>query len=471
MNCNLGEFIIVMHRKIFSIVALLLTALLIFPLNPGFADEKIRAEEFREEWTLERYVKYFYNRYSAHFDEIGLKYMAPDYGVDYFKSAETPREIMSLAMYYKYRAEEGDSKAEKILYSAILEARKKLMERPMSTLSFEDAEAIFLMLCFFEEKKLEIGNWKLGNGLNTPPSASSGQALTHLKGGTKEDVADGRGVLHTPLSEDFFKWVAKYIEAGIKAPDTENRAIISAAHWQYIVDYLNAKGYISNIEKKRYGLMIKDKVDFAIKTNIKKGAWYVEGKDDDFTPHYHAVCAYMLMAYYKLTGYSEYKDISFAMYENLKKISFDNGMVEARIGHRPCGLGAQFYFMVGMLGRAFEDSDYTAYLFYGFGSRFFSDQDYPNRLEYHSTIEGTESNFHDDYSFIDVAEIALAIPSLKKDEEKFRFTYMLSTHYIGTAAAGFFVQKNDGREIIFNGKKFILGSFGNWARQITGNNL
>lgn len=412
-----------MHRKLIPILIFFITASFLLPFDFGLADEKLNLKEFQEEWTLERYTKYFYNRYSAHFDKFGFFYMAPDYDVKDWKAPHSAREYISLASYYNYRAKAGDYSAEDIIKSAVFKAKNELSGRPLNTQSFEDAEAIFLI-------------------------ARDLQNLPELFSKEEKD-----GIL---------EWMAKCADRGIGAPDTENRAIISSAHWQYIVDYLSSEGKISALDKKRYGKKIKDKIDFAVKTNITKDNWYIEGRYDNFTPHYHAVAAYMLMIYSKLTGYKKYADISYEMYKNIKRISFDNGMVEASLGHRPSGLGAQFYFMAGYLGHAFNDKDYAVYLFYGFGDRFFSDPAHPNRLEYHPTIEGYSSQFNDDYSFVDAAELALSIPSLS--DEKFKFTCFVAAPEI--AARENFIQKNDGREIIFGGKKFILGSYGNWAREV-----
>lgn len=467
-----------MYRKSFIVALIFLTGLSVFPYNPGFADEKLNLKEFREGWTMERYTKYFYNRYSAHFDKQGLFYTVPDYGINYWKAPETAREHMALAMYYKYRAMDGDPKALEILENALYMARREISSRPKNTQSFEDAEAIFLMVRVIDEVESRT----------PPPPAGAG----------------GR-------SAGLLQWISEYAEYGLKVPDTENRAIISAAHWQYIIDYLGAKGIINAIDRKRYEKILKDKIDFAVKTNIKD-YWYIEGRFNDFTPHYHAVTAYMLMIYSRLTADNKYSRIARKMYENLKSISFDNGMVEAKLGHRPCGLGAQFYLMAGILGKAFEDPDYTAYLFYGFGDRFFSDPRYPNRLEYHPTVEqdrrqpglppaaDNEFIYNDDYSFADKAELALAIPSLggcgvaepvkserrdgasakttclrrqadrlpslynESKEATFKFTYQLSIPEVAPQKK--FIQKNTGREIIFNGKKFILGSYGNYSRRV-----
>lgn len=410
-----------MHKKLVPILIFIITTTLLFPRHFGSADESSEALEKFQEWSLERYVEYFYNRYSTHFDKFGLVYKVPEYNITNWKAPVTARENMFLAMYYRYRAQEGDYVGRKIIRQAVFNAKEELDKRPPNTQSFEDAQAIFLLL---------------------------------------RVIHDLPEIFTEQEREWLLSWIIKYIEPGIKVPDTENRAIISAVHWQYIIDYLSAKDKINAVDKKRYSKMIKDKIDFAIKTNITKDYWYIEGRFNNFTPHYHAVSAYMLMIYSKLTGEKNYNTVAFKMYENLKRISFDNGMVEARLGHRPLGLGAQFYLMVGILGKSFNDNDYGAYLFYGSGDRFFSDPDHPNRLEYHSTLEESDSQFHDDYSFTDAAELALAVPSL--DADVLNFVPRIAIPKIIQDSN--FIKKNTGREIIFKNYRLISGSYGNWSR-------
>ena len=148
------------------------------------------------------------------------------------------------------------------------------------------------------------------------------------------------------------------------------------------------------------------------------------------------------------------------VFKNLKKISFKNGMVEARLGHRPLGLGAQFYLMQGLLGKYFDDPDYSVYLNYAKGHRFFSDKQHPNRLEFHSTIENSTPQFHDDYAFSDKAELALTIPKLHNINAN-------SKHYFDNSIQEYkdnkFDISNTGNRIIFNKIKNVLGSYGNWS--------
>ncbi|MFH1890217.1 MAG: hypothetical protein ABIJ91_01455 [Candidatus Kuenenbacteria bacterium] len=400
-----------LRKKIHAIVILIL--LIIF-LTPNFC----QAYEYA---NLDYYVSYFYNRYSKHFDNFSLKYKSPEYGITDWKTPETPREWMSLASYYKYKSLQGDINAKQALRSAIQNGFLASFKKPAYAQSFEDAESYFLMIRIFEEDNNLINSF------------------------------EQKKILYQ---------IRSYIEAGIKAQDTENRAIVAAAHWQYIVDYLHKKNILKDNQKRYFDNLIKVKIDRAIENCINDKAWYFENNWKDFSPHYHTVSAFMLMVYGALTQQDKYLAIAKEMYYNIKKISFKNGMTEARLGNRPIGLGAQFYLMQGLLGKYFDDEDYTVYLFYAGGHRFFSDKQHPDRLEYHSTLENSDSQFHDDYAFSDKAELGLTIEKLHNINLNFKYFF---THPIQESKDKYFVIKNTGTSIVFGNKIGILGSYGNWS--------
>lgn len=340
----------------------------------------------------EAYLKYFYNRYSQQFDKIGLKYAVPDYGVKNFSAPKSGREIISLAGYYKYRAIAGEKKPKAVLRDGVLKSIKEISSRPAKTLSFNDAEALFLAVRLAEE------------------------------------VPD---LLNQKETTDLFKTVKDSLRPGIAAADTENRALIAGAHWQYLNNYLLEKSLITTEEKSANDVTIKNKIMAAVKDSISPAGWYREG--GEVVPHYQAVSAFMLLAYGRLTNQKEYLDLAERLYQNLKKITFSSGLVEAQVGPRPVGLGAQFYLMMGSLGEAAGDTDAAVYFNYAVGNRFFSDARYPNRLEYHRTsVEykrqtykvrvrkklvtrvkwtaiAARANYHDDYAFVDAAELGLAV--------------------------------------------------------------
>lgn len=372
--------------------------------------------------NLDKYSQSFYDRYSSHFDVNGLSYSIPSYGIKNFQTPITAREWISLASYYKYRAQNGEDNARQILNQAIIKAVAAIKNKPAEAQSFNDAEAFFLIIRMIE---------------------SVPELLTSTE---KTSIID---------------LIAANIESGISAKDTENRAIVAGAHWQYLNNYLHQQTKINNAQKKYFDKLIKNKIDQAIKQSIyAPEGWYFENNKKTFSAHYHAVSAFMLLMYGDLTQQNRYLELAQKMYFNGKKLAFINGMTEAKIGNRPIGLGAQFYLMMALLGEYFNDDDYRVYLFYGSGDRFFSDKKYPDRLEYHSTIEFSPPNYHDDYAFSDVVELGLTVEKLRTLPIDYQYFFRQP---IAKSQDKYFTITNLGKVIVINNQKNLLGSWGNWS--------
>lgn len=328
--------------------------------------------------NLDNYVKYFYNRYNNHFDQNGLIYATPEYGVQEFTPAQKIREWISLISYYKYKAISGDKKAQNIIRFGILNGYDELLKRGSKSQSFQEAEAHFLTIQILEK----IPNL--------------------LKSKTKEAI---------------YNIINLYLEDGIKAPDTENRALIAGTYWQYINNYLFEKNIINSEKKEYLNQLIKTKINSAIKKSINPDYWYLENNFQNFSVHYHAISAFMLMNYGELTGQTEYLNIAHQMYNNLQKITMSNGKIPAKFGIRPSSLGAQFYLMTGLLSYYFNDLNYMNYFSVIEGDNFFQDPNYPNRLEYHNN-----NIFNDDYAFSDIAELGLTMPKLNNISFYYKIT-------------------------------------------------
>lgn len=395
-----------------SIIILTITTFVAggFLISPAHAQELI---------PLDDYLSYFYNRYSAHLDQWGLVYKAPGYGVQDFQSAKSAREILSLALYYKYRALAGDLKALRILRVAILNADYELHTRSMYHHSFSDAWAQLAMLTLID---------------NFPDLLSS----------------DEQDKIHSEIAER--------AEPGILAADSSNRAALSAVYWQYIVNNLFAKELITSDEKKHYDQLIYQKITSIIGADVTSDGWYREGSSMSFNPHYHMVTATAFLSYADLTHDIQTYLLAKKMTDNLRAVTFPNGMVEARLGHRPVGLGAQFYLGAALLSYRFGYDDFATYLNYANGHKFFSDPDYPNRLEYHSTIKDTYSNYHDDISFSNLSELALLTPSLSSLE--FSYTESMDNRQVVLSQDNIQLSAH-GDQIEFNGLKFSQAPDGN----------
>ncbi len=323
---------------------------------------------------LKNYLAYFYNRYSQHFDEYGMIFKTPGYGVIQFKQPQTAREILSLATYYKYRALQGEANARSIIRQAILTAQQELNSRSYHNQSFSDAWAQMDMISLLDQIPFLLSQHE---------------------------------------QDKIYQDIINRIETGIQAPDTSNRAALGAVYWQQIVNNLYYKKLIDLSAKNKYDKLIYHKIKQVLINDIDKNYWYLEGTPMQFNPHYHLITAMTFASYAEITGDIEFYIIAKKMIKNLRQLAFNNGMIEAHIGKRPVGLGAQFYLGLGLLSYKFGFKDYSVFLAYADGDRFFSDINYPNRLEYHATLKNSWPNYHDDISFDNLAELALLIPSFK----------------------------------------------------------
>lgn len=342
----------------------------------------VKADEFI---ILDDYLTYFYNRYAEHFDANGFIFQAPGYGVPDFRAPQSAREILSLALYYKYRALQGDFSAREKISQAILDAEREINSRDPKTQSFSDAWAEMATISLLD-------------------------CLPFLITAEQEN-----------LIYDNIIYRAKY---GIAAPDDSNRAALSAVYWQVIVNNLFTKELITPEQKAEFDAQIKNKITAVLENDIDEYFWYREGRASQFNPHYHMITAFAFATYGELVDDLEFILAGREMTENLRAITFKNGMVEARLAGRPVGLGAQFYLGAGLLNYKFGYADFATYLNYATGDKFFSDPKYPHRLEYHSTIKNTTPNFHDDTSFSNLAELALLVPSFSN--LKFKYTTSMS---------------------------------------------
>ncbi len=322
--------------------------------------------------SLQDYLAYFYNRYSRHFDQNGFLFQTPDYDVAEFSPPQTAREILSLALYYKYRALSGEVIAIDKIRSAIISAEKELASRPFLTQSFSDA--------FVSMAEVQL--------LDQFPE-----------------------LLDPSQRDKIFNNILARAEEGIKAADTSNRAALSAVYWQIVLHNFLDKKLITTSEYERLSALILDKMRKFAEADITIDGWYLEGTPKKFNPHYHLISACAFLVYGELTDNLYFILLAEEMTGKLRLVSFKNGMIEAKIGDRPVGLGAQFYLGAGLLNYYFGFKDWSVYLNYASGNRFFSDRKYPDRLEYHSTILGSDPRYHDDISFSNLAELLTSMPT------------------------------------------------------------
>ncbi len=378
-------------------IKILLTTLLIITI-PYFASAK----------QVKNYIKNTYNRYSNHFDQHGWNYSQPNYNINN-KEAQTARELLMFASYYKFKKSKT-----KTVQSAINRGYQEIQNRPLYTQSFKDSIAHFLTLRLLEKNNKKI-----------------------------------------------YLQIKKSLNKRHKIHEIENRTVISAVLDTYLTKQLYKHKKIS--KKKRDYLLKKNqqKLNRGLEQSIDQNYWYAETNKKDFSVHYHTLTAYMLMFYGDLTKDDYYLNIAHEMTENIRKLSFKNGFLEAKIGTRPIGLGAQTYLMLGLLNKRFNYKDYNVYLKYS-KHRFFSDPNYPNRLEFHSTKENTRPKYHDDIGFSLIAEIAQINKQIKKTKLKKHPLFLKNK--ISDYQDNRFTIQNLGGIIKVNDKEYKLGSFGNWSK-------
>lgn len=390
-----------------KIVKIILVLALVFFVFPAASLAKNKNDSVKD------YIRAVYNRYSKHFDKNGWIYSQPTYGIKN-KKAKTPRERLMFASYYKYRAAHSEKSHTK-MSNAIVKGYNYLENYPTIFQSFEDSIAHFLILRFAEKGSTEISQRKLYQQINNS------------------------------------------LEVRINVDDTENRAIIASILDMYLTNELFVHSVISKKEKNYLFKKNKKKLNRGIKECIDKDYWYIEDGNKSFSVHYHVLTAYFLMFYGDYFNEGKYLRIARQMTKNIRKISFKNGFIEARVGVRPIGLGAQTYLMLGLLNKHFGYSDYSVYLNFA-RKHFFSDKKYPNRLEFHSTVYNTAPNFHDDIGFSLAAEISQLNSKIKNTRIKKKQAYLKNTAKDYQDRR--FMIKNRGNVVIVNNKEYRLAATG-----------
>ncbi len=351
-------------KKILA-VALLLTTLI--PV------QVISAE--RGSINLANYLSYFYNKHSSFLDTTYQEiFHTWHFDIPYYetrrwqKTTTHPRWHISSAAFYSYRIGESPY-ARKLVGQAILDATIN-NNRAIFNQSFNDGIANFLVIRILQE--------------------------------AERATVD---VLTPKEKQAVFAWIANRIPFGIAAPDTENRAALGAVYWFYTAQFLNEKKIISDSSFAEYKKKIDEKFEQSIKETIdEKTSQYKER--GSFTLHYHIVEAYMVLIYGSFTNNEHYLNLARKMTDVVNELSKEDGFLDAQIGHRPSGIGAQGYLMAGALNLYFKNQEQAQKFFnYAYGDRFFKDAKYQNRLVWYNTSVQTPDEFNDDISFVNMAEL------------------------------------------------------------------
>jgi len=344
------------------------------------------------EITLSNYLLPFYSKHSRWLDityqpvfktwHFNIPYYEPE--KQWQETISHPRWQMSSATFYKYRLDNSPY-ARKIVRQAILDSTLN-SKRAIFDQSFNDAIANFLVVRLLE------------NNLET---------------------RHGISLLTSAEKQSILKWIKKRLSYGLSAPDTENRAALAGVYWYYVGQYLYENNFLTDNEWQQVQKLTKQKINLSIeqtlrqaKTNAPTAIMYRES--GLFSLHYHIVQAYMLLNYGKMTGEQKYINIAQKMTDTINQLAADDGFLDASLGHRPSGIGAQGYLMAGILNLYFDnDAQAQKFLNYADGNRFFADPKYPNRLVWFNTTNSnyqlpiTNYQLNDDISFVNMAELAL----------------------------------------------------------------
>lgn len=333
-----------------------------------------------KEIALDDYLKPFYNRYSSHLDSVyDLKRQIWYDNQTYLNLSdnyiwdplERNREIISMASMYKYKAQNSAAarlKIEQAILNGSLYSKRLITDQ-----SFDQAIADFLIVRMLEQ-------------IDNPPLF------------TKKTV------------NKILNYMAERLPYGLKAADAENRAALAGVYWHYAGKHLYDNKILTDGEWHDAQKSIKNKIDLSIKQTLNDDYIYREVNRKYFSLHYHIVEAYMLAAYGKMTDQPQYLDIAEKMTDYANSLARPDGFLDAHLGNRPEGEGAQAYLMMGILNQLFgNDNRAQAYLTYAQGSRFFRDPKYPDRLVWWDTALTRPTKFYDDYSFANMAELAMVI--------------------------------------------------------------
>lgn len=363
--------------KLRSIGGIIFSLMMIFPLHALSASETAM--------SLNDYIAYFYNKHSKFLDET---YQAPyrtwHFDIPYYeptkrwqKTIFRPRYHASSAMFYKYRLPENPY-ARGIVREAILDSTIRYKNN-VSYETFDGAIASFLItrLVEYEEK-----------------------------------LPEEKRLLREEEKQKIFAVLKQRLFRGLSVNDTENRAAIAGAYWFYTGAYLKKQGVLTDSEFQKVKDGAKQKIDKSVKETLTRpdNKYRERGL---FSLHYHIVEAYMLLLYGHLTKDKAYIQKAKIMTDVINAFARQDGFLDAHIGHRPGGIGAQGYLMAGTLNLYFKNKTRAeAFFNYAYGERFFKDPKYQNRLVWYDA-KTSSPIFNDDISYANMAESALALfPSL-----------------------------------------------------------
>lgn len=184
----------------------------------------------------------------------------------------------------------------------------------------------------------------------------------------------------------------------LRAPDTENRALLGAAYGTLILRHPLLS--FSEDERTRYEQLIRTKVTIALR-NVDKAGVYREGTPTAFSLHYHLVTTVMLAIVGQELHEPAYTTTARRMAQYVHN-RYPLGQLTWRGSGRPTGIGLQTVLLRATTERYLGATTWERYWLKESANRGFIDRTHSNRLVWRDDKDKT---LNDDYSFMNMAAI------------------------------------------------------------------
>ncbi|MDP1709489.1 MAG: hypothetical protein Q8L21_01195 [Candidatus Komeilibacteria bacterium] len=320
---------------------------------------------------LEEEIKNIYNTYSQYLDKqwvsLGWEYSVPSYQYQEINkhSLDNLRLQATLATAYRFRTDDESVYKISTAITNVLGKDMPLVNsvpqngQMVSTRGFGDMIGLYLALQLLVSR----------------PDIFSAEEQT----GIIEQI------------KKIYPWA-------LRANDTENRALISAAYGLAIMRHPLLA--LSAEEKTIYKKQIIDKIKIGREAIDKLGI-YREGQYKKYSLHYHLVAALMLSYLGENLPNKQYAALSKSMLSYIhKRYALDK--LDWRGSERPTGIGLQTVLLRTWGEKYLGNKNWKNYWDVEKKKRGFIDPSNPKRLIWKDDIDGT---LNDDYSFINMAEL------------------------------------------------------------------
>lgn len=184
----------------------------------------------------------------------------------------------------------------------------------------------------------------------------------------------------------------------LRAPDTENRALLGAAYGEAILTH----PLITFDEQERAALatLLWQKIQVGLQSVDDRGI-YREGAPPKFSLHYHLVTTGMLYFLAAQLDDPALRATADKMTAYVHR-GFPLGKITWRGSARPTGIGLQTIYLRAFVEKMAGNKKWSAYWEKESRGRGFIDLTAPNRLVWHDDVDKT---LNDDYSFVSITAL------------------------------------------------------------------